>query len=419
MHNEWTLEQWLHSFEQRNTQEIQLGLARIKQVAERLSLFDLGCIVLTVTGTNGKGSTVAALERIYHLAGYSVGTYTSPHLLRFNERIRINQNPLSDTAICDAFEAIEAVRQDTVLTYFEMATLAALWLFKRQALDVVILEVGIGGRLDATNIIDADLSIITTVDFDHQEYLGSTLDAIGYEKAGILREGKPFIYADTTIPDSILKVAEGLNAPAHLFGHDFFYQEGEDHWQLTWYEQQWQLNKPLIQLKSASAATIATQILKERLPVTSHTVNEAMKNLAVAGRLQLVEGPISVLFDVSHNAQSANLLAAHLKKLKAFRRVHAVFAALKDKDILNLIKPLKDCVDHWYPAQLDTKRATTSEELLAKFHDEEIFMDICYTSPSVAFETALNRAQTGDLIVVYGSFYTVGQVMTTQHNLFE
>lgn len=419
MLDEWTLEQWLHSFEQRNTQEIQLGLARIQQVAKRLSLVNLGCTVVTVTGTNGKGSTVAALERLYHLAGYNVGTYTSPHLLRFNERIRINQNPLSDEAICEAFKAIEAVREDTVLTYFEMATLAALWQFKRQCLDVVILEVGIGGRLDATNIIDADVAIITTVDFDHQEYLGSTLDAIGYEKAGILRSGKPFIYADTEIPNSILEVAERLNAPAHLFNQDFSYQERSDDWHLTWQNQQWQLTKPKIQLKSASAAIIATQLLQQQLPLTSETLNKAMQNLSVPGRLQLIEGPISILFDVSHNAQSANLLASHLKKFENYSKVHAVFSALKDKDILNLIKPLKDCVDHWYPAQLETKRASTREELLAKFQDEEIFMDICYTSPSVAFETALNRAQTGDLIVVYGSFYTVGQVMATQHNLFE
>ncbi len=413
----WSLTEWLSDLETRNIQEIQLGLTRIKTVAKTLQLQALPSRVITVAGTNGKGSTVTALESIYHTAGYKVGTYTSPHLIEFNERIRINLIPISDEDLCRAFCIIESARGDTVLTYFEMTTLAALWHFKANHLDIVILEVGLGGRLDATNIIDSDVSIITTIDFDHQDFLGDTLEDIGYEKAGILRPGKPFIYADVNPPSTILKQAEQKSVKAYLFNQAFSFEEREADWSLQCGS--WQIDhlpKPLIQLKSAAAAIIASTLLKYCLPVSDESVKKAMHSLFIPGRLQLQAGEISILYDVSHNPQSVRLLATTLNQLDKKRKVHAVFSALKDKNIFGMIEPLKNHVDYWYPALLDVKRAASESVLLAQFQDAEICVKICYNSPLSAFDAALNQAQPGDLIVVYGSFFTVGHIMATQSN---
>lgn len=413
-----SIDEWLYDLETRNTQEIQLGLKRIMEVAQKLSLQLPGCPVITVAGTNGKGSTVTSLETIYHVAGYKVGAYTSPHLIQFNERIRVNLTPISDDDLCQAFSVIEELRGEVLLTYFEMTTLAALWYFKKMDLDVVILEVGLGGRLDATNIVDAELSIITTIDFDHQDYLGTTLDAIGYEKAGILRTGKPFIYADISPPDSIIDVGMQLSAPAYFLGQEFSIQEQESVWSLHFNEQLKLasvsgLPKPSIQLKSAAAAITACLLLSHDLPVTHSHFQVAMQRIFIPGRLQLHKDTVSTLFDVSHNPQSVKLLADTVCTLKK-AKVHAVFSALKDKDILGLIRPLKDCVDCWYPAQLDGKRAASADLLLTFFKDAEIPVDICYNNPLVAFETALKQAKPGDLIVVYGSFFTVSHVMANR-----
>jgi dihydrofolate synthase/folylpolyglutamate synthase len=410
--SEWNLNQWLNNLENRNIQEIQLGLTRIMEVAKKLDLHISACKVITVGGTNGKGSIVGALETIYHTAGYKVGSYTSPHLIYYNERIRLNLIPITDADLCNAFHLIEEVRGQTHLTYFEFATLAALWYFKKQKLDILILEVGLGGRLDATNIIDADLSIISTIDYDHQDYLGSTLDAIGYEKAGILRQGKPFIYADDNPPSSIVNVAKDLAVPFYLYGKDFSMQEQDDFFEISFFDKQIKnLTKPKIQLKSASAAIVASLLLENELPVAHEYLSIAMNDIFIAGRLQLIQGSMGILYDVAHNAQSARLLAKTIKTLNIKGQIHAVFSALKDKDIIGLIYPLKDCVDRWYPAQLDNKRAASATLLLSIFKEAGVCIEFCYNSPLVAFNTALNQAKTGDLIVVYGSFFTVSQVM--------
>ena len=418
--NNWDLQQWLHSLEMRHIQEIQLGLTRISAVSEQLKLHIPDCKIISVAGTNGKGSTVTALETIYYKAGYKVGCYTSPHLIQFNERIRVNLKPITDGDLCLAFSVIEEAREQINLTYFEMTTLAALWYFKQQKLDVIILEVGLGGRLDATNCVDADLSIITTIDYDHQEYLGTTLDAIGYEKAGILRPEKPFIYADTQPPASVLTVVKELSSPCYLYGNEYSFREQDKYWEFHYLGKVlYKLPKPCIQLKSASAAIMACLVLSDVLPVEYEPVYEAMTTLFIPGRLQLVPGDISILYDVSHNPQSARLLANAIKKLDIKAKIHAVFSALKDKDIFELIFPLKDCVDRWYPAQLDNKRAASIDLLMSKFEEAEIFVKICYNNPLIAFETALSQAKTGDLIIVYGSFYTVGHIMAAQHNILE
>ena len=417
--NNWGLEQWLYDLENRNTQEIQLGLTRIREVAEKLHILNPECKIITVGGTNGKGSTVCALETIYFKAGYQVGSYSSPHLLHFNERIKINLEPVNDIDLCTFFKIIDEARGKIVLTYFEFITLAALLCFNQQKLDVIIVEVGLGGRLDATNIIDADLSIITTIDYDHQEYLGTTLEAIAYEKAGILRQGRPFIYADTCPPESILKVAQELGVKSYFYGRDFYFNEYTDSFELIVLKDKIKLDKPKIHLKSASAAVVACLLLQSKLPVAHNFIDEALRELFIPGRLQLIKGPINLLYDVSHNAQSAQLLAQYISGLKCAGRVHAIFSALKDKDILGIIYPLKDCVDLWYPAQLDNKRALNVDEMLHVFKEAKFDVSTSYTSPLTAFNTALSRAKSGDLIVVYGSFFTVSQVMAVQNNVLE
>ncbi len=416
----WNLNQWLLDLEHRHLHEIQLGLERILEVAKKINAHKHDCNVIIVAGTNGKGSTVSALEMIYHTSGYKVGAYTSPHLIHFNERIRVNLTPISDEALCQSFCFIEEIRGQIPLTYFEMVTLAALLYFKQQDLDVIILEVGLGGRLDATNIVDADLSIITTIDYDHEQFLGNTLESIGYEKAGVLRQGKPFIYADSNPPSSILNRANEIVAPGYFWGRDFSAQEQGIKWEFCSASRNFkELPRPRIQLKSASAAIMACFLLQQDLPVAQEHFYIALDRVYLPGRLQYQQDIISVLYDVAHNAQSARLLAEAIKKMEKKGRVHAVFSALKDKDILGLITPLKACVDLWYPARLDSKRASSAELLITRFVDAEIFVDICYTNPFIAFQAALDQAVAGDLIVVYGSFFTVGHVMAAQHNILE
>lgn len=418
--SDWDLEQWLVYLEHKNTVEIQLGLERVKLAAAQLNLDKLAAKVITIAGTNGKGSTVAALEALYCTAGYKVGAYTSPHLIHFNERIRINQLKVSDGALCQTFALIEDACSQIKLTYFEIATLAALVLFKQHHLDVILLEVGLGGRLDACNVIDADVAIITTIDYDHQDFLGNTLEAIGYEKAGILRAGKPFIYADSKPPQSILSYARELGAKSVLYGHDYSLQQQEMCWSFSSSTfSVTNLPEPHIQLKSAAAALQASILLQQDLPVTPTQIHQAFTGLSVPARLQFVGTNPRVLYDVAHNPQAARLLAQTIKNQAITGKVHAVFSALKDKDISGLIEPLKSVVDHWYPAQLDTKRAVSSDKLLLLFQDAELFPELCYNSPHIAFIEAQKRAQLGDLIVVFGSFFTVSQIMAAQHKLLE
>lgn len=409
---QWPVARWLHFLENRHAQEMQLGLARIHEVADQLGLLESKAKVITVTGTNGKGSTVASLQAIYLAAGYTVGTYTSPHLLTFNERIKINGLAISDEALVDAFYLIEAGRGATHLTYFETATLAALWYFNQQILDIIILEVGIGGRLDATNIISADLSIITTVDFDHQDYLGDSLEKIGFEKAGILREAKPFIYADNCPPASILQQASALNCHKYIKSQDYDYQEkanqlifNAEHLAIT-------IPKPAVHEQAFAAAIMATQALHRVLPVPVLAIQQAAQTVALAGRLQcLAIEDYHVLFDVSHNAQSATRLAYYLANHYRDTVVHAVFSALADKDIAAIIAPLKHRVSHWYPALLTGKRAANAEQLQQALASHAIEINFCHNSPSAAFHAASSRVKTGELIVVYGSFHTVGAIL--------
>ncbi len=408
----FTLNDWLQYLENAHQQEIQLGLMRVSTVANRLGLLHWDAHVITVAGTNGKGSTVAALEAVYIAAGYNVACYTSPHLIRFNERICVNQQPITDENLCAAFLAIEQGRKDTHLTYFEVATLAALWYFKQCQLDVIILEVGMGGRLDATNILDADLAIITTIDFDHEDYLGHTKEAIGYEKAGILRANRPFIYADDAPPASVLQQALLLNAQMHCLGSQYTFKLTEDCMQLFSPTTEWvQLPRPRVNPKAAAAAYIASTCLQRSLPVTWPQVAKAMQTVSIAGRQQVLGGDMKTIYDVAHNPQAVSLLAEFIQQYKPKRMVHAVFSALKDKDLCGLITPMLSSVDCWYPAVLTGKRAASESLLLAAFRATGCLIPTCFDNPVMAYDAALNGAKPGDLIVVYGSFLTVSAIM--------
>ena len=406
------LHEWLDYLESRHREPIQLGLDRVMAVAYQLNITEFEAIVITVAGTNGKGSTVSALEAIYGTAGFAVASYTSPHLLQFNERIRLNQQPVSDQAICDALATIHKVSGSSTLTYFEMTTLAAFWIFQQQKLDVIILEVGMGGRLDATNIIDADLSIITTIDLDHQFWLGDTRDAIGLQKAGILRSFRPAIYADDNPPQAILDYAEAQQIPLLCYHRDYFVKADETHLALSIREKHHSFLRPQLNIKAVAAAWIAIQQLQHRLPVADDACSAAMQSMSILGRQQCKDGIITQVFDVAHNPQAVRLLANFLESKGRLGKVHAVFSALKDKDLPGLISPMQSLVDVWYPALLPGPRAATQDILQLAFLNAHITWRSCYNDPVLAYEAAMSHAKENDWVVVYGSFLTVSAVLS-------
>lgn len=408
-----SLSAWLSLLEHRHTKEIQLGLTRIKQVAQTLDLLHPKALVITVAGTNGKGSTVALLESIYRAAGYCVASYTSPHLLLFNERIKINQQPISDAQLVSAFEVIEAAKGDILLTYFETVTLAALWYFKQHTLDIIILEVGLGGRLDATNIIDNDLAIITTIALDHMDYLGQTLDAIGFEKAGILRKNKPFIYADTFIPQTIVEKATHLANQSYWNTRDYHYKVIGKDWHFSLDKQTIVLPLSPLHGHSVGAAVMATFCLQTQLPVNHQQLSQGIQSAVLPGRFQIFRNQYTTIFDVAHNPQAADYLADCLTQYYPNATIHAVFSALADKDLIGIIAPLVSVVDYWYPALLQSARAATKQQLMSAFHANEVSVELCYNSPILAYESACQQVLVDDIIVVFGSFITVAQVLST------
>lgn len=407
---EFDLADWLNCLENRYEQEIQLGLHRIKTVAEKLHLLRPNATVITVAGTNGKGSTVRALERIYHGANYQVGSYTSPHLIKFNERICLNEIPISDKELIQAFYTIEVARGDIPLTYFEMTTLAALYYFKQHVLDLIILEVGLGGRLDATNVIDTDLAIITTIDLDHQNFLGNTKESIGAEKAGILREQKPFIYADNAPPHTVIAQKDKLECPFFSLGVDYHYHVNTSDFEFFFQDFRFKFPKPQVHPNSVGAAIMAYCCLQNQFPIPLNLIEKNLQNLSLSGRQEITRGSINFLFDVSHNPQAVQYLAKSILEFTPKKKVHVVFSALKDKAINEMIEPLLNLVDYWYLTQLISKRAATREQLINALDNYGIMPKI-YEKPDVAFIAACNQASADDLIVVFGSFITVGSIV--------
>ncbi len=407
----WSLSDWLYHLENRYQQEIQLGLARISQVARLLQLNKPRAKVITVAGTNGKGSTIASLEAIYLAAGYRVGSYTSPHLEKYNERIRVARKTIFDQALCQAFRVIEAGRDNIPLTYFEMTTLAALWYFKQQKVDLILLEVGLGGRLDATNIIDSDLAIVTTIDLDHQEFLGTTKEQIAKEKAGILRKGCPFVFADENLPTSLLAQAKFLQCPSYILKQNYAYRLIEDTFEFRYEDQTIRFPRPKLHPQAIAAAIMASQLMMNQLPIVETHYRQGLSNASIPGRLQFIATKIPTLLDVSHNPQAVNFLGKYLNEHPPKGKIHAVFGALQDKAISELIKPMVKWVTFWYPAFLPTKRAALKMHYDSAFRAYYKKLPRYYSCPRNAYSTALQQAESDDLIVVYGSFYTVGEVM--------
>ncbi|QAU34729.1 bifunctional tetrahydrofolate synthase/dihydrofolate synthase [Janthinobacterium sp. 17J80-10] len=425
-----TLADWLAQLETLHPKAIDLGLERVARVRERLGIaFD--CPVITVGGTNGKGSTCAMLESMLLQAGYKVGLYTSPHLLHFNERARVAGEPVADAALVEQFAAVEAARGDVSLTYFEFTTLAILRLFAQAGLDAVILEVGLGGRLDAVNIIDADVAIVTSVDIDHQEYLGDTREQIGFEKAGIFRAGRAAICSDPVPPKSLVAHAEAIGADLWLVGRDFNYSGDKQQWNYGGRSQRRNsLGYPSLrganQLLNACAALAALEVLRLRLPVGAQEVRTGLVLVDLPGRFQVLPGRPAVVLDVAHNPHAAATLAQNLGNMGFHRFTYAVFGAMQDKDIDGVIAHLKGDVDHWCLTDLPLPRAASAESIKARLlaagvvpgagADAESSI-ACFATPADAYANALNRAGENDRIVVFGSFLTVAGVMEARQQV--
>ena len=414
-----TLDHWLARIERLHHRTIDLSLDRVRAVAGQLGIgFD--CPVILVGGTNGKGSTCAMLESILRAAGYRTGLYTSPHLLCFNERARIAGEPAGDAALIEEFEEVERSRGETSLTYFEFTTLAILRLFMRQRLDAVVLEVGLGGRLDATNLVDADCAVVTSIDLDHMDYLGPTREHIGGEKAHIYRRGRPAVCSDPQPPQSLLDVARNLGADLWLFGRDFNYQGDRQQWAYGGRKlRRAGLPYPALrganQLLNASGALAALEALGQRLPVSQQAVRQGLLNVELAGRFQVLPGRPSVILDVAHNPHAAAVLAENLDNMGFHPRTLAVFGMLRDKDATGVIDSVADRIDHWYVGSTSGARGLPGRDLAGVVRAMrpaaavEVFGDV-----ASAFDAAHRAAAADDRIVVFGSFLTVADVMRAQ-----
>jgi dihydrofolate synthase/folylpolyglutamate synthase len=411
-----TLHDWLTHIERQHSRSIDMGLQRIGEVAQRLGLGRPAPRVITVGGTNGKGSTVAFIEAIVRAAGLKAGAYTSPHLLAYNERVRIDGRNATDAELVEAFEAVEAARGETPLTYFEYGTLAALWLFERAQLDLVVLEVGLGGRLDATNLIDADVAVVTTVDIDHQDYLGADREAIGFEKAGIARAWKPLVLGDDDPPSSVLRHAYAIGASALRIGCDFFFEPLDDGWR--WREVGCELDLPRprlaapAQLRNAAVAIAALRALDIDLPDSAFA--EGVAGAHVRGRLQRFDRDgVEIALDVAHNPQAARELARWLAVQPPQGEVHAVFAALADKDAPAIVEALAPLVAHWHLAGLQGHgpRASDADALAVRLGGTAAAAGSRHADVAAALDAARRDAGPGDRILVFGSFHTVADAL--------
>lgn len=415
------LQDWLAHIERQHSRPIDLGLERLLAVKQRLAQ-DKTCPVILVGGTNGKGSTCAMLERILLAAGYRVGVYTSPHLLHYNERVRINGEAATDAALCAGFAKVEAARGDTALTYFEFGTLAAWETFRQQPLDALILEVGLGGRLDAVNIYDPDCAVVTTVDLDHMDFLGETREQIGFEKAGIFRAGKPAICGDDHPPASLLAHAAALGVRLQVLGKDFGYLRQELQWQF-WHMQDGVVSKRSSlafpgmrggnQLQNASVVLAALDALKDSLPVAMQDIRRGLMEVELPGRFQVLPGQPTIILDVAHNPQAARVLADNLGNMAFHPETYAVLGMLKDKDMAAVAAALKGRVTCWLPSTLPGPRGAGAEELAAVLESAGIpGPHPTFDSPALALAHARERAGEGDRIVAFGSFLTVADVIS-------
>jgi len=413
-----TLDAWLAWQETLHPSEIELGLERVAAVLRRLHLAPPPFAVITVGGTNGKGSTVAMLEAILRAGGYRVGAYTSPHLLHYNERVRLDGGEVEDATLCEAFERIDQARGDISLTYFEFGTLAALDIFWCSPVDVAILEVGMGGRLDAVNVLDADVALVTTVDIDHAQWLGGTREAIAFEKAGIYRGGRPAIYGSLDAPQSLLDHAATLGARLYRYGQDFGAEAGGEGWR--WWgggRERRALPLPALrgrsQLQNAAGVLMALEALSGRLPLDQAQIRAGLLAVQLPGRFQVQAGIVTRILDVAHNPQAAGELAANLVAMPCTGRTLAVVGMLADKDMAGALAQLQGSVDHWYPGALHVPRGAATAQLgqaLATAAVAAERITFC-ADVGTALALAQQAARPGDRIVIFGSFHTVAEAL--------
>lgn len=415
MPRELTLDDWLVRLVQLHPQVIDLGLDRVRRVALALALKP-GFPIIIVGGTNGKGSTCAYLEAMLGAAGYKTGLYTSPHLLRYNERVRIAGQDAADAELIEAFERVDIARGETSLTYYEFGTLGAMLQFIDAEVDVAILEVGLGGRLDAVNIFDADAAIVTSVDLDHQAYLGDTREKIGFEKAGIYRTRRPALCADPDPPASLITHIAALQAKGWMIGRDFNYDIASECWAYRGRDWLWP-DLPLPQMPGAhqvrnAAGAIATlEALHRTLPVTASAVARGVGQARVAGRFQRIGSAPEIVLDVAHNPEAARALAATLRAQAIPGRNLAVVGILADKDVAAVLAALTPCFDSWFVCTPDSPRALAAESLASQLKQHTDAPVTLCTSPGEALQNALKHAAVNDRIVVFGSFHTVAAVL--------
>ena len=425
-----TLAAWLQYCESIHPKVVDLGLTRVGAVAQRMGL-NLGCVVITVAGTNGKGSTCAMLESVLRQAGYRTALYSSPHLVRFEERLRLSGETVNAADLTTSFARVEESRAgggtETSLTFFEFTTLAVFDVISRSGVDVAILEVGLGGRLDAVNLIDADCAVITSIDLDHTELLGATREAIGFEKAGIMRRGKPVVVSDPMPPQSILSHAASIGADLWRIGQDFQASGDKQQWSFSTSPERGSggqakriagLAYPALrganQLLNAAGVLGALIALRDQLPVTAQAIRNGLALVELPGRFQIIPGQPSIVLDVAHNPHSVATLAVNLDAMGYFPATHAVFGAMADKDILAMLRTMNPLVDHWYFTDLPSGRAQSAAKLSAIGASDLVRSRGTlneYANPLSALRSAFSGAQPADRIVVFGSFLTVGAVL--------
>jgi len=414
-----SLKGWLDWQETLHPKSIDLGLERVAKVFSRLNPQGIKPVTITVAGTNGKGSSVAFLEAIYRAQGLRVGAYTSPHIINYNERIKIDGEAISDELICASFERIEAVRNDVSLSYFEFSTLAALDIFSRANIDIQLLEVGLGGRLDAVNIVDADATIITSISIDHTAWLGETREAIAYEKAGVFRSNIAAIIGDPKPPQPLIDYANQLAAPLSRIGHEFSYKKTAHHW--SWRNENSHfktLPEPLLkgehQYRNASAVLAAIQALQDKIPVSEQAIKQGLSHVNLPGRFQLIHSEPPVLLDVSHNPQAAQALTEYLQTEFKQTPIHAIFTMMSDKDLSGVIKLMQPFIKHWYISPLDNPRTSKVIDVQNAFkHCRIDQVSSGFKNFISAFQAAKTEARTDNgLILVFGSFFLVSEYLS-------
>ena len=413
-----SLDRWLSYIYSIHSVEMDLGLERVKKVADQLGVLKINSPIIVVGGTNGKGSTVATLESIYVEAGYHTGTFTSPYLLKHNELVKIDKICAKDDEFCKAYTLIENKRGGISLTPFEFNTLAALLIFQWHDVDILILEIGLGGRLDAVNIVDSDVAIITSIAFDHMERLGSSLESIAFEKAGIVRYKKPLIYGGIQPEQAIIDQTNTLQSPLHYLKNNFDYSQNKQNWSF-WCEAVYYQNLPksTLYLPNISCALMAVTLLQSRLPISRFSIDQGLQHIKLLGRIEVVQNRFSMIYDVSHNPAAVGLLSEYLSRMTIDGKVHAVFSMLSDKDIRSSINAIKDQIDDWYIAPLSVKRAASLYELQSIFHELNIQSVSTSSSIKEALFAAEDAALQDDVIVVFGSFHTICDALNAREQI--